>query len=99
MNSKKENVAIVGVGAVACAACCVGPIIGFLGALGLLAGVALFGTIGLAIAAIVFLFVVRQRRRRAAMCATGTRQKSGFEHRLEPGLSCGNVQQCGCFGE
>ena len=61
MSSKKENAAIVGVGAVACAACCAGPIIGFVGALGLLAGVALFGTIGLAIAAAVVLVMARRR--------------------------------------
>ena len=63
MSTKKENAAIVGVGAVACAACCAGPIIGFLGALGLLAGGAVFGTIGLAAAAIVLLLV---RRRQSA---------------------------------
>lgn len=70
MSSKKENAAIVGVGAVACAACCAGPIIGFLGALGLLAGVALFGTVGLAAAAIVLLILVRRRRRQSAVCIT-----------------------------
>ena len=70
MSSKKENAAIVGVGAVACAACCAGPIIGFVGALGLLAGVALFGTIGLAAAATVLLVLVRRRRLRPNVCAT-----------------------------
>jgi hypothetical protein len=67
MSTKKENAAIIGVGAVACAACCAGPIIGFLGALGLLAGVAMFGTIGLAAAAIVVL-VTRRRRRQSDAC-------------------------------
>jgi Flp pilus assembly protein TadB len=70
VNSKRENAAIVGVGAVACAACCAGPIIGFLGALGLLAGIALFGTIGLAAAAVVVLVIVRRRRRQSTACAT-----------------------------
>ena len=70
MSSKKENAAIVGVGAVACAACCAGPIIGFFGALGLLAGIALFGTIGVALAAIALLILMRRRRRQAAASTT-----------------------------
>jgi membrane protein implicated in regulation of membrane protease activity len=75
LSSKRENAAIVGVGAVACAACCAGPIIGFFGALGLFAGVALFGSIGFAVAALVLLILVRRRRRRAQACAptSGTR--------------------------
>lgn len=68
MRSKKENAAIVGVGAAACAACCAGPIIGFLGALGLLAGVTLFGSIGLAAAAIVLLMLMSRRRRQSTAC-------------------------------
>ncbi len=65
MNRKNDNTAIVGVGVVACAACCAGPIIGFLAAIGIgtAAAVALFGTIGLMIAAIGLLIVVRRRRR------------------------------------
>ncbi len=68
MSSKKDNAAIVGVGAVACAACCAGPLIGFFGALGLLAGAALFGTIGLAVAVFFVFIVVRRRRRHAQSC-------------------------------
>ena len=51
MSAKKDNIAIVSVGAIACAACCAGPILGFLAAIGFgtAAGFALFGT-----AAIVF---------------------------------------------
>lgn len=70
MSTKRENAAIVGVGAVACAACCAGPIIGFLGALGLLAGIALFGTIGMAAAAVVLLVIMRRRRQQPTACAT-----------------------------
>ena len=46
VNSKRENATILGVGAVACAACCAGPILGFSTAIGLgtAAGFALFGT-------------------------------------------------------
>ena len=71
MSDRKNTAAIVGVGAAACAACCAAPIIGFLTAIGLstLAGVALFGTAGLAVAAIGLFVVVRRRRRQTTACA------------------------------
>lgn len=71
MSIKNENATIVGVGAAACVACCAGPIIGFLAAIGIgtAAGFALFGTISLVIGAVAVAFVVR-RRRRAATCST-----------------------------
>ncbi len=71
MRTKKENVAVVGVGTVACAACCAGPILGFLAAIGLgtAAGFAVFGTAALAIGGLATVIVLRQRRRRANACA------------------------------
>ena len=68
MKSKKQNAAIVGVGAAACAVCCAGPVIGFLAAIGLTAaaGFALFGTIGVVLGAL-FVTVVLIRRRRGAV--------------------------------
>ncbi len=74
MSTKREAAAIVGVGAAACAACCAGPIVGFLAAIGLgtAVGVALFGTMGLAIAAIVVVILVRRRRRSAACVSNST---------------------------
>jgi mercuric ion transport protein len=76
--SGRDTAAVVGVGAVACAACCAGPIIGFFAALGLgaAAGFALFGTVALVAAATVALFVLR-RRRRGQSCATGTDEWAG----------------------
>lgn len=70
MKIKRENAAIVGVGAAACAACCAGPIIGLLAAIGLgtAAGFAMFGSIALLVGAIAVIVVVRRRRRRAASC-------------------------------
>lgn len=68
--NKKDNAAIVGVGVAACAACCAGPILGVLAAIGLgtAAGFALFGTLAVVVgAAAVALVVVR--RRRGAVCA------------------------------
>jgi len=64
--SAKGGAASVGIGAVACAACCAGPILGVLGAVGLgaAAGVALFGALGLAIAGVVAVVLIRRRRRR-----------------------------------
>jgi hypothetical protein len=71
MSANRENAAIVGVGAVACAACCAGPILGFLAALGLgtAAGFAVFGTAALIIGAIGTVVVLRRRRQRATSCA------------------------------
>ena len=72
MSTKKENAAIVGVGVAACAACCAGPIIGFIAAIGLgtAVGFALFGSATLAIGAIAIVVVLRRRRRRANACTT-----------------------------
>ena len=65
MSSKKQDLALVGAGAAACAVCCAGPILGFVAAIGLgtALGVAVFGTIGLFIAAIGIILLVRRRRR------------------------------------
>ncbi len=65
MSTRKEGAALVGVGAIACAACCAGPIVGLLAAIGLgtAAGVALFGTIALVFGAIALTFVLGRRRR------------------------------------
>ena len=73
MSTKKEGAAIVGVGAAACAACCIGPILGFLGAIGLgtITGVLLFGIAGLLIAVIGIAVFTLRRRRRSTACATG----------------------------
>ena len=72
MRISKENATIVGVGAAACVACCAGPIIGFLAAIGIgtAVGFALFGTISLVVGALALIVVVRRRRRRAAACGT-----------------------------
>jgi len=63
----KEGLAVLGLGAAACVACCAGPILAFLGGIGI-AGVAGFWLVGggglviAALAAIAFL-VVRRRQR------------------------------------
>ena len=60
---------MVGLGAVACAACCAGPIVGFLAAAGVTAvlGTVVFGVAGLAVVAVVV--AVLGCRRRARRCA------------------------------
>ena len=47
----KKGFSVLGVGAAACAACCVGPVLGLLAAAGLftVAGVAIFGLAGLVV--------------------------------------------------
>ena len=66
MKTSKDSVAILGIGAAACAACCAGPIIGFLAAIGLgtAAGAAVFGLGALLVGATIAVIVVRRRRRR-----------------------------------
>lgn len=68
MSTNKDKAALVGVGAVACAACCAGPILGFLAAIGLgtAVGFAIFGVAAIVIGAAVTLLLVRHRRRRPA---------------------------------
>jgi hypothetical protein len=75
MSSKKENAALIGVGVAACAVCCGGPILGFLAAIGLgtALGVALFGVVGLSIAALGAAVLVR-RRHRSASCTQEAEQ-------------------------
>jgi hypothetical protein len=55
---------------VACAACCAGPVLAFLAAIGLgtVLGLAIFGLAGSAVAALVVPVVLRLRRQRAASC-------------------------------
>jgi hypothetical protein len=64
----KAGVGVVGVSAVACAACCAGPILGFLAAVGVTAavGAALFGVVG--VAAVLVAALVWRQRRRARRC-------------------------------
>jgi hypothetical protein len=61
---------ILGFGALACAACCIGPIVGVLGAIGIatVAGAVAFGVVGLTIA-LLAIPVLRTRRRRTT-CST-----------------------------
>jgi hypothetical protein len=71
MSGNRDGAAMVGVGALACAACCAGPILGFLAALGLgtFAGAMVFGAGALFVGGAVAAAVVGSRRRRAAACA------------------------------
>jgi hypothetical protein len=64
--SKSDGAAVVGVGVAACAVCCTGPILAFLGAIGLgtVLGVATFGAIGLVVALLAVPVLLRRRRRR-----------------------------------
>ena len=63
---RKEAFSLVGIGAAACVACCIGPILAFLGGLGV-AGVAstkVIGSAGLAITAVAVVALVAVRRRK-----------------------------------
>lgn len=65
MTVGKDGAKTVGLAAAACVACCAGPIIGFLGAVGLgtVLGVFVFGAAGLAVVGVAGLWWLRRRRR------------------------------------
>lgn len=75
-SAKREGLGLVGIGAAACAACCAGPILAFLGGL-TLAGIAstlIIGVAGLALAAIAataWLIVKRRNRDRCTPVRAG----------------------------
>jgi hypothetical protein len=70
--TKRDGAAVVGVGVATCAVCCAGPILAFLGAIGVgtLLGVAMFGVIGFAVALVAVPVLLRRRRRRCTDPAT-----------------------------
>jgi hypothetical protein len=71
-STPKAGLGVLGLGAAACAACCAGPILGFLAATGIASvfGAVVFGAMGLiAVLAVAAVLLVR-RRNRAHHCAT-----------------------------
>lgn len=70
--TRKDGFSVVGLGVAACAACCAGPILAFLGGLSLagLASSRLIGGFGLVVAAGAGLAYLAVRRGRVAACAT-----------------------------
>ena len=71
MSARKESATIVGVGVAACAACCAGPILGVLAAIGVgtAAGFFVVGSLALLVGVAVFAAVLLRRPRRATACA------------------------------
>lgn len=71
MSTRRENTALVGVGVAACVACCAGPILGVLAAIGLgtVAGVAMFGSIAVVVGAAAAGIVLLRRHRRRPACS------------------------------
>jgi hypothetical protein len=66
--TRRDGVAVIGVGVAACAVCCAGPILALLGAIGLatVLGVAIFGVVAIFIALLAVPVVLRRGRRRCA---------------------------------
>jgi Flp pilus assembly protein TadB len=64
----RAGAGIVGLGAVACAACCAGPVVAFLAAVGVtvVLGAVLSGAVGLAAALVAAVVLWRRRARRCA---------------------------------
>ncbi len=71
MSAKRKNATIIGVGVAGCAACCAGPIIGLVAAIGVgtAAGLALFGALSILIGVVLMTFVLIRRQRRQ-VCAS-----------------------------
>jgi hypothetical protein len=71
-DGRRSFIGVLGLGTVACVACCAGPILAFLGGLSLV-GVAstfLVGTVGLAITAVPIASIVLVRRQRKSSAVT-----------------------------
>ena len=88
--SGKRGVGVVGLGVAACAACCAGPILGFVAATGLftVAGVATFGAAGL------FVLVpagVWWDHRRASPRPRGPTARSKEPHRVDDDLRSSRI--------
>jgi Flp pilus assembly protein TadB len=68
---RRSRLGVLGAGAAACAACCAGPIIGFLAATGVatLLGAIAFGVVGVVAALAGAAVLRRRRRRRQQRCA------------------------------
>ncbi len=72
MSAPKDAATVVGLGAAACAACCAGPIIGVVAALGLgaIAATWLFGLVGLVAVGVVATAVMHRRGTRPVECTS-----------------------------
>jgi hypothetical protein len=70
----KASLGVLGVGAAACAACCAGPVLGFLAATGIATalGAVVFGVVGLVVVLAVAALLYQRRWHRARQCAPTT---------------------------
>jgi hypothetical protein len=70
----KASLGVLGVGAAACAACCAGPVLGFLAATGVASvlGAVVFGVVGLVAVLAAAAVLYQRRRRKARHCAPTT---------------------------
>jgi hypothetical protein len=67
----RAGVGVLGAGAAACAACCAGPVLGFLAATGIASvlGAVVFGVVGLAVVLAVAAVFWQRRRRPDGHCS------------------------------
>lgn len=73
MSARGDRAAVAGVGVAACAACCAGPILGVLAAIGLTTAAAtfVFGAVALLVAGVVMLVLLQRRRAKNRNCGSG----------------------------
>lgn len=70
----KAGLGVLGASAAACAACCAGPILGFLAATGIASvlGAVVFGAIGLVVVLAVAAVIYQRRRHKTRQCTPST---------------------------
>jgi hypothetical protein len=70
-SNPRASLGVLGAGAAACAACCAGPIVGFLAATGIASvlGAVIFGLVGLVVVLAVAAVLYQRRRRKTQPCA------------------------------
>jgi hypothetical protein len=68
--SAEAGLGLIGAGSAACAACCAGPVVGFLAASGIasVVGAGVFGVIGLLVVLTAAAVIWRRRRRQPPTC-------------------------------
>ncbi len=79
-STARTGAGVLGVGAAACVACCAGPILGALSAIGIasFAGYLLAGSVAIVVGVAAIAVLLVRRRRRASACGAGPASTVAF---------------------